>query len=205
MSDRFKKTSHKAKAPRVSKPRKPKPPKVVKPKPPKVVTPSKPKVPTSGKITVNGTSYTVATADMQMPLLWYIRDVLGLTGTKYGCGIEICAACTVLVNGEREKSCDMDVKEAIGRQITTIEGLSADSSHPLQQAWVALQVPQCGYCQSGVLLAFSQLLKKNPNPSDAAIDGALKNICMCGTYPRMREAVKEAARIAKLSPTGKAI
>lgn len=179
-----------------------------KPKVPKVPVPSKPKppqAPSAGTITVNGKAYKVATADLSMPLLWYIRDVLGLTGTKYGCGVEICAACSVLVNGEREKSCDMDVKEAIGKQITTIEGLSADSSHPLQQAWVALQVPQCGYCQSGVLIAFSELLKKNPNPSDAAIDGALKNICMCGTYPRMRAAVKEAARIAKLSTTAKAI
>ncbi len=188
-----------------TKPKAPKVPVPSKPSPPPVVAPSQPQVSSAGTITVNGKAYTVATADVAMPLLWYIRDVLGLTGTKYGCGVEICAACSVLVNGEREKSCDMAVKEAIGKQITTIEGLSADSSHPLQQAWVTLQVPQCGYCQSGVLIAFSELLKKNPNPSDAAIDGALKNICMCGTYPRMREAVKEAARIAKLSPTAKAI
>src|SRR5512140_3246491 len=118
------------------------------------------------KLDVNGRQYDVeVTADT--PLLWVLRDVIGLTGTKYGCGIEVCGACTVLVDGSPERSCDMSVSEAVGRNITTIEGLSPNRSHPLQIAWIAQQVPQCGYCQSGMLLAASALLKNNPNPSDA--------------------------------------
>lgn len=143
-------------------------------------------------LNVNGKNYTI-TADPSTPLLWVLRDILHLTGTKYGCGIEVCGACTVLVDGEPEKSCDMEVKEAVGRKITTIEGLSPNRTHPLQMAWIAEQVPQCGYCQSGMLLAASALLKQNPHPTDAQIDGAIRNICVCGTYQRIRAAIHRAA------------
>ena len=139
-------------------------------------------------LNVNGKSYTV-NADASTPLLWVLRDVLGLTGTKYGCGIERCGACTVLVDGEPEKSCDMELKEAAGRSITTIEGLSPNRSHPVQVAWIAKQVPQCGYCQSGMILAVASLLKSNPRPTDAQIAGAIGNICACGTYQRIRDAI----------------
>ena len=139
-------------------------------------------------VTVNGTTHTV-TADPSTPLLWVLRDVLGLTGTKYGCGIERCAACTVLVDGEPEKSCDMELKEAAGRKITTIEGLSPNRSHPVQVAWIAKQVPQCGYCQSGMILAVANLLREHRKPTDAQIASALGNICACGTYPRIRDAI----------------
>jgi len=139
-------------------------------------------------LNVNGKSCTV-NADPSTPLLWVLRDVLGLTGTKYGCGIERCGACTVLVDGEPEKSCDMELKEAAGRSITTIEGLSANRSHPVQLAWIAKQVPQCGYCQSGMILAVADLLKSNPKPTDAQIASAIGNICACGTYQRIRDAI----------------
>ena len=128
-----------------------------------------------------------------MPLLWALRDVLGLTGTKYGCGIEVCGACTVLLGGEAERSCATDVGEAAQRPVTTIEGLSANGTHPLQQAWIAEQVPQCGYCQSGMIMAAVQLLRDNPHPSDADIDDAMDNICVCGTYQRIRAAIHRAA------------
>jgi len=144
-------------------------------------------------LTVNGRQYPV-TVDQGTPLLWVLRDVIGLTGTKYGCGIEVCGACTVLVNGEPEKSCDISVGEAAGRKITTIEGLSADRSHKVQKAWLDLQVPQCGYCQSGMILKVAALLQQNPNPSDAAIDSAIGNICVCGTYQRIRAAIHQAAK-----------
>ena len=143
-------------------------------------------------LVVNGTTYQIS-GSTDMPLLWFLRDRLGLTGTKYGCGIEACGACTVLVNGEPERSCDMDVSEAVGRNITTIEGLSPDGSHPVQQAWIAAQVPQCGYCQSGMILAAVALLKNNPNPSDGDIDDAIDNLCVCGTYQRVRAAIHLAA------------
>ncbi len=139
-------------------------------------------------LNVNGTTRTV-TVDPNTPLLWVLRDTLGLTGTKYGCGIEACGACTVLVDGGAEKSCDMSVTEAVGRKITTIEGLSPTSTHPVQVAWIAKQVPQCGYCQSGMILAVSELLKSNPKPTDAQIDSAINNLCVCGTYQRVREAI----------------
>ena len=139
-------------------------------------------------LNVNKQNYTV-TVDTSTPLLWVIRDVIGLTGTKYGCGVEICGACTVLVDGSPEKSCDMNVIEAVGKKITTIEGLSANRSHPVQVAWIAKQVPQCGYCQSGMILAVSQLLKSHPKPTDAQIDAAIGNLCVCGTYQRVREAI----------------
>ncbi len=142
---------------------------------------------------VNGKSYQVD-VDPGTPLLWVLRDVLHLTGTKYGCGIEVCGACTVLVDGEAEKSCDMEVQEAAGRQITTIEGLSPNRSHPLQLAWLAEQVPQCGYCQSGMLMAAASLLRENSHPTDADIDNAIQNICVCGTYQRIRAAIHRAAQ-----------
>ena len=139
-------------------------------------------------LNVNGTAYQV-NVDSSTPLLWVLRDTLGLTGTKYGCGIEQCGACTVLVNGEPEKSCDMDVGEAAGRQITTIEGLSPNNTHPVQLAWVAKQVPQCGYCQSGMILSVAALLRNNPHPSDSDISDAVGNLCVCGTYQRIRDAI----------------
>ena len=142
-------------------------------------------------LTVNGVVHQVD-VDSSTPLLWVLRDHLGLTGTKYGCGIEVCGACTVLVDNEYERSCDMDVAEAQGRQITTIEGLAAMMA-PLQQAWIAHQVPQCGYCQSGMLMAAAALLRQNGNPTDDDIDQAINNICACGTYQRVRAAIHTAA------------
>jgi isoquinoline 1-oxidoreductase alpha subunit len=147
---------------------------------------------TTYNLKVNGTTYTVDVAPAT-PLLWVLRDVIGLTGTKYGCGVEICGACTVLVAGEPEKSCDMAVSEVQGRAITTIEGLSANNSHPVQKAWIQAQVPQCGYCQSGQILCAAALLKNTPKPTDAQIDNAMKNICVCGTFQQMRAAIHIAA------------
>ena len=141
---------------------------------------------------VNGQTYSVD-APSNTPLLWVLRDYLGLTGTKYGCGIEVCGACTVLVDGEAEKSCDMDAGEAAGKNITTIEGLSPDGTHPVQKAWVAEQVPQCGYCQSGMILSAVALLRSKKNPTDAEID-RINNICVCGTYQRVRKAIHRAAK-----------
>jgi aerobic-type carbon monoxide dehydrogenase small subunit (CoxS/CutS family) len=129
-----------------------------------------------------------------MPLLWVLRDRLDLTGTKFGCGIGACGACTVLLDGEAVRSCQMPASALAGREITTIEGLSPDGSHPVQQAWVEAQVPQCGYCQSGQILAATALLRKNPKPTDADIDAAMAgNICRCGTYQRIRRAIHRAA------------
>jgi isoquinoline 1-oxidoreductase subunit alpha len=144
-------------------------------------------------LTVNGKTYTVNVSS-DTPLLWVLRDTLGLTGTKYGCGIEVCGACTVLLDGEPVRSCDTDVTEAVGRQITTVEGLSANLSHPVQKAWLAGQVPQCGYCQSGMMMAVAGLLKSNPNPTDSDINGAISNVCQCGTYQRVRAATHVAAK-----------
>jgi isoquinoline 1-oxidoreductase alpha subunit len=143
-------------------------------------------------LTVNGVKHTVS-VDPSTPLLWVLRDTLGLTGTKYGCGIEACGACTVLVDGSAEKSCDMDVKEAAGKNITTIEGLSPTGTHKVQLAWIAEQVPQCGYCQSGMILAAVQLLQDSPKPTDAQISSAMSNLCVCGTYQRVRAAIHRAA------------
>ena len=142
-------------------------------------------------LTVNGVEHQVD-VDPSTPLLWVLRDHLGMTCTKYGCGIEVCGACTVLVDNEYERSCDMDVGEAQGRQITTVEGLAAIMA-PLQQAWIANQVPQCGYCQSGMLMAAAALLRQNSNPTDADIDESMDNICACGTYQRIRAAIHAAA------------
>jgi len=143
--------------------------------------------------TVNGQPRSVD-ADPEMPLLWVLRDLLGLTGTKYGCGIAECGACTVHVEGEATRSCVTTVGEVAGKKITTIEGLAADRSHPLQDAWIAEQVPQCGYCQSGFLMTAAELLAKKPQPSDADIDAALGgHLCRCGTYQRVRKAIHRAA------------
>jgi isoquinoline 1-oxidoreductase subunit alpha len=142
--------------------------------------------------TINGRAATVD-ADPDTPLLWVIRDHLGLTGTKYGCGIAACGACTVHVDGGAVRSCSFPLSEATGRKITTIEGLSHDRSHPLQQAWISRQVPQCGYCQSGMIMAAAALLAETPHPSDRDIDAAITNICRCGTYQRVRQAIHVAA------------
>ena len=136
-------------------------------------------------LNVNGQNHTVTVNDSSMPLLWVLRDILGLTGTKYGCGIEICGACTVMVNGQAEKSCDMDVSSAVGKQIVTIEGLSANRSHPAQQAWIANQVPQCGYCQSGMLMSVASEMKAGQRGTNIQVE----NLCVCGTYNRIKQAV----------------
>lgn len=138
--------------------------------------------------------------DPKMPLLWAIRDVIGLTGTKYGCGVAQCGACTVHLNGTPIRSCSVPVSAVAGKNITTIEGLSPDHTHPVQQAWIAEQVPQCGYCQCGQIMSAAALLQRNPKPTDQEIDAAMQgNICRCGTYPRIRKAIHTAARMAKSS------
>jgi isoquinoline 1-oxidoreductase subunit alpha len=145
-------------------------------------------------LVVNGKRRSVDVAP-ETPLLWVLRDALGLTGTKYGCGIAQCGACTVLLDGEAVRSCQVTAKEAAGRRVTTIEGLSPEGRHPVQRAWVAEEVPQCGYCQSGQIMAAVALLAAKPAPSDADIDAALDGIlCRCGTYNRIRRAVQRAAR-----------
>lgn len=149
----------------------------------------------SYNLTINGKSYKVE-ADPKMPLLWAIRDLANLTGTKYGCGIAQCGACTVHLNGSPVRSCSIPVSAAVNQKITTIEGLSEDNTHAVQLAWIKEQVPQCGYCQSGQMMAAAALLKRNPNPSDKDIDTAMQgHICRCGTYLRIRKAIKTAAAI----------
>ncbi len=148
------------------------------------------------KITVNGVTHQLDVED-DTPLLWVLREEVGLTGTKFGCGIAQCGACTVHVNGEAVRSCSVPIRSVDGAQITTIEGLSANSAHPVQQAWLTEQVPQCGYCQSGQIMATVAFLKKTPNPSDADIDATLTNICRCGTYERLRRAVHRAAALMR--------
>ena len=149
------------------------------------------------KINVNGAVRSVE-AVPDMPLLWVLRDVLGLTGAKYGCGMGDCGCCSVLVDGEEKRSCLLPVSELGSKKVVTIEGLSKDGSHPLQKAWLEHDVPQCGYCQSGHLIAAAALLKKRPNPTDAEIDEAMSDrVCRCGTYQRVREAIKLAAKGAK--------
>ena len=144
---------------------------------------------------INDKQYKIE-ADPKMPLLWAIRDLAGLTGTKYGCGIAQCGACTVHLNGTPVRSCSIPVSAAATQKITTIEGLSENNSHPVQQAWIAEQVPQCGYCQSGQIMSAVALLKKNPSPTDKDIDTAMQgNICRCGTYPRIRKAIKTASKM----------
>ena len=146
-------------------------------------------------LTVNGKPYNVDVA-ADMPLLWVIRDTIGLTGTKFGCGLSQCGACTVHLEGNAIRSCTTPVSLAANKKVTTIEGLSPNSSHALQVAWVAEQVPQCGYCQSGQLMSAAALLAKTPKPTDAQIDAAMTgNICRCGTYQRIHRAIKRAAGI----------
>jgi aerobic-type carbon monoxide dehydrogenase small subunit (CoxS/CutS family) len=142
---------------------------------------------------VNGTERRVD-VDPETPLLWVLRDTLGLTGTKFGCGIAACGACTVQVDGAAIRSCVTPLEAVEGAEVTTIEGLSPDRGHRVQQAWIAEQVPQCGYCQSGMIMAAAALLSETPRPSDAEIDAAITNICRCGTYARVRRAIHRAAR-----------
>jgi isoquinoline 1-oxidoreductase alpha subunit len=145
------------------------------------------------KININGSVKDVQ-AEPDTPLLWVIREQLGMTGTKYGCGVAQCGACSVHINGEVRRSCSVRLRDVkAGDKIVTIEGLSADSSHPVQKAWAALDVPQCGYCQSGQIMAAAALLRRKPRPTDADIDEAMSNICRCGTYQRIRAAVHMAA------------
>jgi isoquinoline 1-oxidoreductase alpha subunit len=148
------------------------------------------------ELNVNGAPRQID-VEPEMPLLWALRDVIGLTGTKYGCGIAHCGACTVHVDGEAVRSCSYPVGQAAGKRIVTIEGLSPSGSHPVQQAWVEHQVPQCGYCQSGMIMATAALLAKNRNPSDADIDASIGNICRCATYARIRPAIHTAAKMMK--------
>ena len=149
------------------------------------------------KITVNGTAHEV-TADPSMPLLWVLRDVLGMTGTKFGCGIAQCGACTVHLDGKAIRSCITPLSEVGEQKVTTIEGLSADGSHPVQQAWVEHQVPQCGYCQSGQIMSAVALLAEKSKPTDADIDQFMSgNICRCGTYQRIRSAIHRAAELGR--------
>lgn len=144
-------------------------------------------------LTVNGKAHAVD-VDPQTPLLWVLRDTLGMTGTKYGCGMAQCGACTVHIDGEATRSCVTAVEDVQGRKVTTIEGLSSDRSHPAQLAWIAEQVPQCGYCQSGMLMTAAELLQRKAKPTDADIDAAIGgHICRCGTYPRIRKAIHAAA------------
>jgi isoquinoline 1-oxidoreductase alpha subunit len=144
---------------------------------------------------LNGKSQTVEVSPA-MPLLWVLRDTLNLTGTKFGCGIAMCGACTVHINGEATRSCITPISAVAGKKVTTIEGLSTEHSHPVQRAWIEVDVPQCGYCQSGQIMAAAALLAKNPGPSDAEIDeGMSGNLCRCGTYLRIRQAIHEATKL----------
>lgn len=148
-------------------------------------------------LTVNGKSVELQ-VDPQTPLLWVLREQLGLTGTKFGCGMALCGACTVHVDGHAMRSCVTPVKAVVGKQVTTIEGLSNDRSHPVQRAWLQIQVPQCGYCQPGQMMSAAALLAVNPNPSDTDIDDAMAgNLCRCGTYARIRRAIHAAAEMAR--------
>jgi len=149
----------------------------------------------SVKFILNGKPQTVDVAP-EMPLLWVLRDVLGMTGTKFGCGMALCGACTVHINGSATRSCVTQIKSVAGKSVTTIEGLSADVTHPVQQAWIEQDVPQCGYCQSGQIMNAASLLAKNSSPTDADIDEVMRgNICRCGTYQTIRSAIHRAAQI----------
>lgn len=146
-------------------------------------------------LTINGKAQEVDVAE-DTPLLWVLRDTLGLTGTKFGCGMALCGACTVHIDGVATRSCVTPVNVVSGKSVTTIEGLSSNRSHPVQQAWMEIDVPQCGYCQSGQIMSAAALLSKNTQPSDADIDTAMAgNICRCGTYPRIRKAIHRAAEL----------
>lgn len=149
---------------------------------------------------LNNTSQTID-VDPQMPLLWAIRDIVGLTGTKFGCGMSLCGACTVHLDGKPIRSCMTPVSTVSGKNITTIEGISNDRSHPVQKAWIQHQVPQCGYCQSGQIMSAVALLSKNPTPDDEEINAAMSgNICRCGTYQRIHEAIKTASKEISSTP-----
>jgi isoquinoline 1-oxidoreductase alpha subunit len=144
---------------------------------------------------LNGKSQSVD-VDPQMPLLWVLRDTLNMTGTKFGCGMALCGACTVHINGEATRSCITPISAVAGKKVTTIEGLSEEGNHPVQQAWIEIDVPQCGYCQCGQIMSAAALLTKKPNPTDADIDDFMSgNICRCGTYQRIRKAIHRAAEI----------
>ena len=140
------------------------------------------------EITVNGRRQTVD-IEPEMPLLWVLRDHLGLPGTKYGCGISVCGACTVHVNGEPVRSCTLPVSSVVGKKVVTIEALAAQTLHPVQKAWIEHEGPQCGYCQTGMIMSAAALLAKKPNPTDADIDATMTNLCRCGTYGRVRQAI----------------
>jgi isoquinoline 1-oxidoreductase subunit alpha len=144
------------------------------------------------RLNINGREQQVD-VDGDTPLLWVLRDTLGLTGTKYGCGIAQCGACTVHIEGDAVRSCSVSAASVEGQKIVTIEGLSPDGSHPIQKAWLEVEVPQCGYCQIGIIMAAAALLKEKPKPTDADIDKAITNICRCGTYTRIRQAIHVAA------------
>ena len=146
------------------------------------------------ELTINKIKHQV-TVELNTPLLWFLRDTLNLTGTKYGCGIQQCGACTVLVKGRTVRSCGVTIEEVLDEEITTIEGLSNNNSHPVQQAWIAEEVPQCGYCQSGQILAAVSLLNRKSNPTDADIDRGMLNLCRCGTYTRVSKAIHVAAEM----------
>jgi isoquinoline 1-oxidoreductase alpha subunit len=147
------------------------------------------------RLTVNGKGYDVD-ADPSTPLLWAIREQVGLTGTKYGCGIAQCGACTVHIDGAAVRSCALPVSEAVGKQVTTIEGLAANGAlHKVQKAWIDHEVPQCGYCQCGMIMAVAALLRDKPKPTDADIDATITNICRCGTFQQVREAIHAAAKV----------
>jgi len=145
------------------------------------------------ELAINGSQHSLE-VEADTPLLWVLRDALGLTGTKFGCGLGLCGACSVLLEGQLVRSCSVPVSAVAGKAITTIEGLSPDGSHPVQQAWIAESVPQCGYCQSGMILAAVALLERKPHPTDADIDAAMTNLCRCGTYVRVRKAIHRAAQ-----------
>lgn len=153
-------------------------------------------------LNINGSDHSVD-VEADTPLLWVLRDELQLTGTKFGCGLGLCGACTVLLNGKTVRSCVVPVSSVAGQPITTIEGLSKDKSHPVQKAWIAESVPQCGYCQSGMILATVVLLQNKPNPTDQEIDLAVTNICRCGTYTRVRKAIHRAAQMQGDDPASK--
>jgi isoquinoline 1-oxidoreductase subunit alpha len=149
------------------------------------------------ELNVNGATYDVD-VEPETPLLWVLRDSIGLTGTKFGCGIAQCGACTVHLDGEAVRSCSISIDSVVGYEITTIEGLSEDNSHPVQRAWVEHTVPQCGYCQSGQIMAAAALLRQTPNPTDSDIDAAMAgNLCRCGTYLRIRQAIHRAAELSQ--------
>ena len=148
------------------------------------------------RLIINGEKHNVDD-EPETPLLWVLRDTANLTGTKYGCGIQQCGACTVLIGKRPVRSCGITLEEVAGKEITTIEGLSKESKHPVQLAWIEEQVPQCGYCQSGQIISAVSLLDRNPNPTDKDIDRGMLNLCRCGTYPRIRKAIHRASNLIK--------